>query len=145
VKGTDAQTVSEKLLTIDFKKLLSVETVTFDMSSSMDWIVRQCFPNARKITDRFHVEMLLSEAVQTIRIQYRWEALEEEVKLQKQARETRVSYIPYTYENGDSKKQLLARSRYALFKTENKWSESQKKRMEILFREYPAIKTAYML
>jgi transposase len=40
---------------------------------------------------------------------------------------------------------LLARSRYLLFKSPEKWSESQKLRAEILFREYPDLKQGYSL
>ena len=42
-------------------------------------------------------------------------------------------------------KQLLARSRYLLFKKETLWTSSQKQRADILFREYPAIRKAYYL
>jgi transposase len=145
IKGTDAKTVMEVLLKIDFKKLLAVRTVTLDMSNSMDWIVRQCFLNCTKIIDRFHVERLISEAVQSLRVEYRWKVLEEENELAQIARKERVSYQSHRYENGDSKKQLLARSRYILFKTENTWTESQKQRATILFREYPELKRAYEL
>ena len=54
-------------------------------------------------------------------------------------------YIAPSYENGDSLKQLLARSRYILFKKESSWTDSQKQRGKILFREYPDIKKAYYL
>ena len=47
--------------------------------------------------------------------------------------------------SGDTKKELLARSRYLLFKSGEKWTLSQSKRAEILFREYPDLKTAYGL
>ena len=49
------------------------------------------------------------------------------------------------YANGDTKKELLARSRYLLFHFENKWSGSQKERAGILFREFPEIEKAYKL
>ena len=111
----------------------------------MDWIVRTCFPNSTKITDRFHVEKLLSEAVQTIRIKHRWKALDEDNKLRKQAREQKIAYKAFRFENGDTKKQLLARSRYALFKTQSKWTSSQTERIEILFKQYPDIRRAYEL
>ena len=39
----------------------------------------------------------------------------------------------------------MARSRYLLFKKTELWSESQRKRAKILFREYPDIKKAYYL
>ena len=54
-------------------------------------------------------------------------------------------FVTETFENGDSRKQLLARSRYLLFKKTELWSESQRKRAKILFREYPDIKKAYYL
>lgn len=53
--------------------------------------------------------------------------------------------IPEVLGNGDTKKQLLARSRYLLFKSGNKWSEKQKKRAAILFELYPDLKKAYSL
>ncbi|MGL5272693.1 MAG: transposase, partial [Phocaeicola sp.] len=42
-------------------------------------------------------------------------------------------------------KQLLVRSRYLLFKSQEKWNETQKKRGTILFRLYPEIEQAYKL
>ena len=54
-------------------------------------------------------------------------------------------YTPFTFENGDTRKELLARSRYLLFKSAEKWTESQKIRAGILFKEYPDIQRAYSL
>ena len=54
-------------------------------------------------------------------------------------------YIPIRFDNGDTKKQLLARSRYLLFKSAEKWSQSQKQRAKILFAQYPDIKKAFDL
>ncbi|PIZ00477.1 hypothetical protein COY62_02315, partial [bacterium (Candidatus Howlettbacteria) CG_4_10_14_0_8_um_filter_40_9] len=54
-------------------------------------------------------------------------------------------YVPATYENEDTKKQLLARSRYLLFKPAGKWTEKQKQRSIILFKEFPELKEAYDL
>ena len=98
-----------------------------------------------KIIDRFHVEKLVSEAVQDLRIEYRWKALEEENNLIQKARKEKVPYQLHRYENGDTSKQLLARSRYILFKTENQWTENQKQRATILFREYQKLKKVYDL
>ena len=36
-------------------------------------------------------------------------------------------------DSGDTHKQLLARSRYLLFKSADKWTESQRQRAEVLF------------
>lgn len=54
-------------------------------------------------------------------------------------------YMPVRYENGDTKKELLARSRYLLFKSAEKWTELQKNRAMVLFREFPELKEAYSL
>jgi transposase len=47
--------------------------------------------------------------------------------------------------NGDTLKQLLARSRYFLFKNKSKWSQNQIERASILFELYPDIEKAYNL
>ncbi len=54
-------------------------------------------------------------------------------------------YQPRTFENGDTKKELLARSRYLLLKSSEKWTDSQKQRAKILFKLYPKLQTAYGL
>ena len=54
-------------------------------------------------------------------------------------------HVSEQLENGDTLKQLLARSRYLLFKSEDKWSPSQRHRAEILFSKYPLIKKGYQL
>ena len=46
-------------------------------------------------------------------------------------------YIPFRYPNGDTRKELLIRSRHLLFKYADKWTERQKQRAGILFGEYP--------
>ena len=48
------------------------------------------------------------------------------------AKEVNKKYVPDVLENGDTVKQLLARSRYLLFKHENKWTPSQNLRAAIL-------------
>ena len=37
------------------------------------------------------------------------------------ARWNKEEYLPFRFDNGDTKKQLLARSRYLLFKSAEKW------------------------
>ena len=54
-------------------------------------------------------------------------------------------YSLVTFANGNTRKQLLARSRYLLFKSSEKWTQSQKLRASILFQQYPDIKEAYSL
>lgn len=52
-------------------------------------------------------------------------------------------FKPPVLSNGDTRNELLKRSKYALTQTHNKWSERQKTRMELLFELYPKIKEAY--
>ena len=39
---------------------------------------RKVFPAAKLINDRFHVQQLMSEAVDQLRIRYRWKVLDAE-------------------------------------------------------------------
>jgi len=115
------------------------------MAASMQEIVRKTFSKATLVTDRFHVQKLAYDAVQEMRIKYRWEAIDQENKEIALAREVGQTYVAQRLENGDSPKQLLARSRYLLFKNKDKWSPSQIHRAEILFRLYPRLEQAYEL
>lgn len=54
-------------------------------------------------------------------------------------------YMPEVLDNGDTRIELLTRSRFLLMKSRDKWSESQKKRGELLFKLYPKIEEAYNL
>jgi transposase len=145
IKGVKSDVVSKILMQIPKHLRNEVVEISVDMANSMEKIARDCFPNVRVVTDRFHVAQLISEALQEIRIKHRWDAIDKENKAIAKAKKNGKKYIAPTFENGDSHKQLLARSRYLLFKTQNKWTDSQKKRSEILFREYPDLKEAYEL
>lgn len=107
------------------------------MAGSMKLIAKQCFPNAMQVVDRFHVQKLATEAVQELRIQYRWEVIDLENEIVKQSRDKKVKPEIQIFENGDTRKQPLARSRYLLYKSREKWTENQNTRAKILFREYP--------
>jgi len=122
-----------------------VREVTLDMAANMNLIVKKCFPRAKRVTDRFHVQKLAYEAVQDIRIKHRWKVLDEENEAYKKAKEKGTDYNPEILPNGDTKKQLLARSRYLLFKPEERWTDSQWQRAQTLFQHYPDIEKAYKL
>lgn len=109
----------------------------------MEQIVTKTFTRAILVTDRFHVQKLAYDAVQEMRIAYRWQAIDMENKEMELAKELGKSYVANRLENGDTHKQLLARSRYLLFK--NKWSPSQIWRAELLFEYYPELSKAYDL
>jgi len=145
IHGTKSSEIIPILSKIPTERRKIVKEITLDMAGSMELISENTFPNVTKVTDRFHVQQLVSEAVQEIRIDLRREAIKEENRNIRKVREEKKSYYPTIFENGDSKKQLLARSRYLLFKPKSKWTENQDKRAEILFKEYPEIKKAYNL
>jgi len=145
VKGTKAQDVINILMKIPEYKRKKVREVTLDMAPNMEMIIKRSFPNASRVTDRFHVQQLASEGVQQMRIAYRWQAIEEESMAMKKAKESNVNYEPEVFENGDTLKQLLARSRYLLFKRKHKWTPSQEIRAKILFDKFPDLKKAYKL
>ena len=145
LKGVDADKIIPVLSTIKEAKRFKVKEITLDMSPTMAKIARKCFPKATQVTDRFHVQQLAYDAVQEMRIAYRWEAIDLENKEIEISRTTKKKYIPDILENGDTLKQLLARSRYLLFKRESKWTPSQHRRAELLFRYYPSLEEAYRL
>lgn len=145
IKGTDSEAVNDILEQIPLDARRKVKEVTLDMAASMEKIVRRSFSKADLVTDRFHVQKLAYDAVQEMRIAYRWEAIEQENKEMELARELGRSFVPNRLENGDTEKQLLARSRYLLFKSEHNWTPSQVHRAEILFNRYPTLEKAYKL
>ena len=145
VAGTKSDDVAKVLSRIELIERTQVTEVTLDMSPAMERIVEQSFPRAKLVTDRFHVQQLVSEAIQEVRMTFRREAIKAENGSLKRAREDGVKYVSEVYDNGDTKKQLLARSRHLVFKSASRWHESQRERAEILFKEFPKIKEAYDL
>ena len=145
VAGTKSEDVIAVLKRIDEEQRYAVEEVTLDLSDSMRKIVRTAFPKANRVIDRFHIQKLACEAVQEIRIKHRWNAIQQANDEIEDAKLKGENYVPFRYSNGDSRRELLMRSRYLLFKSSDKWSERQKKRATILFEEYPDLKTAYGL
>jgi transposase len=145
IKGTDAKTVCKVLLQLSRKRRFQVREITLDMAPDMKLIAKTCFPVAKRVIDRFHVQKLAYDAVQEMRIKARWEALDKEAIEIHYCKTKGEKYVAPVFENGDSRKQLLARSRYLLFKKESLWTPSQCERAKILFREYPNIKKAYYL
>ena len=145
VKGTESESVIKVLSKIRIGLRRKVKEVTLDLAPTMSRIVKRCFPEAKLVSDRFHVQQLTNEGVQEIRIRHRWEAIEQENKEMDIARSAKIRWIPELLENGDTIKQLLARSRYLLFKREVNWTPSQSYRAELLFGLYPDLERAYKL
>lgn len=143
IKGTKSASIIDVLQKIPLEKRERVQEVTLDMAKNMETSVKQCFPKAQLVTDRFHVVRLVMDALQHLRIKYRWEELDKENEAIKESKQKGIQYETVIFENGDTPKQLLARSRYILAKKETNWTENQKQRAELLFKHFPVLKVAY--
>lgn len=138
-----------------------VESLTRDLANNYDWLGRQLFMNAEHIGDKFHILRHGFDALQSVRIRLRQQELTHqrltrenhrrlEQEKKKLFKEKGLTYRVQKYkeellQNGDTKAQLLVRSRYLLFKFKSDWTTEQEQRAKLLFKLYPAIKTAYTL
>ncbi|MEK7224387.1 MAG: transposase, partial [Bacteroidota bacterium] len=119
-----------------------VKEITLDMSPTYERFCEQNFPQALLITDKFHVVTHIVEAVQAVRVRMKQEelsALPVKTKERKQV-EKKTRLI-----NGETRIEMLTRSRYLLFKLRNKWTDSQQKRASLLFDTFPVLRTVYGL
>lgn len=145
INGTEAKTIQAVLEKLPVEKRNQVKEVSMDMARNMGLAIENSFPKAKKVIDRFHVVRLVIEAMQHVRIGLRWDAIDAENTAIKEAKERGEKYTPQLLPNGDTIKELLARSRYLLYKLETDWTPSQAKRAAILFEKYPMLKKAYDL
>ncbi|WP_444626567.1 ISAon1 family transposase [Flavobacterium columnare] len=145
IAGTKDDQAIEHIRKIDPEKRNCVKEITLDMANTMKLIAKKCFPKAIQVTDRFHIQKRALEALQEIRIKYRWKAIDMENQAIIKAKSENKTHIPQILPDSDSPKQLLARHRYLLYKSRQKWTINQQERAEILFELYPEIKTAYHL
>lgn len=143
IKGTKSDTVIYYLKKLGHSKRLKVTEITIDLSPTMIKIAKSVFPKATIVSDRFHVQKLMNEAVSDLRVDYRWQAIDQENKEIELAKQLGKSFVSDTFINGDTRRQLLARSRHIVMKHFSKWTNSQALRAEILFEQYPDIKIAY--
>ena len=74
--------------------------------------------------------------MQEIRIGHRREAIQEETDAKQEVKGLKRKYIPYTFENGDTRKELLARRRHLLFKSLKSGVNHRKSEPKILFKKY---------
>ena len=157
VRGVASDTVSGILKKVSLEKRRKVETVTTDLSSAMMLTVKNVFPKARLINDRFHVQQLMTEAVDQMRIAFRWEVLEEENKAikahraKRKAAHTRLEkdligeWEPERMRNGETRPQVMARSRHIILMHKSKWNDQQRERAAVLFEMFPDLEKAYNL
>ena len=97
VSGTKSEDVIRALAIIPEEKRDTVKEVTLDLSDSMHKIVRNSFPKAQRVIDRFHIQKLACDAVQEMRIQHRWNAIQEANDEMENAKLEGREYVPFRY------------------------------------------------
>ena len=155
VRGVASDVVSEILKKVPRELRRRVKTVTTDLSSAMMLTVKTVFPKAMLINDRFHVQQLVTDAIDQMRIGFRWEVLAQENKAIREHRAKRKAvhtraekdligeWEPERMENGETKPQIMARSRHIILMHKTKWNAQQQERAVILFRMFPRLEEAY--
>ena len=155
IRGVASDTVVAVLRRVPYEIRQKVRTVTTDLSSAMMMTARAAFPKAMLVNDRFHVQRLVSEAIDQMRIGLRWEILAEENKAirahraRRKAARTRAEkdlvgeWEPERMENGETRPQIMARSRHIILAHKSKWNAQQQERAGILFRMFPRLEQAY--
>lgn len=145
-----AKIICDILSKIPLKLRLKVETISKDLAGNYDWVSRTMFPHAIRVADKFHVLKLGFEALQAVRIRFRQQILTEEREayeaekiLAKKENRKRQKTALSRLSNGETKKEILVRGSWLLFKKSGQWSSSQEVRSKLLFELFPEIKTAY--
>ena len=175
VRGTKSADVVSVLNRIPEEKRLQVKEITMDDASNMKRIANLAFPIAETVTDCFHTIKMATEAIESVRLKIKQEATvvcrreerEWRAKCEKCRKANRYyrkhhpkkykglkrgrkllyvgKYKPKTFDNGDTVRDLLTRSKHILTKSADKWSERQKERARILFDSYPQLRELYSL
>lgn len=145
-------------------RLSAVETISRDLSPTYGYIAKKYFPNANQIADKYHIIAKSIESVQDTRIRLKQEALknlrieQQQHKkkyleyLEKKKQNTndcipkmKKQYLPKRLKNGETIPELLSRSKHLLYKYPTQWTDSQKRRAQLLFDEFPEIKETFEL
>jgi transposase len=140
-----------------------VKRITRDFSSLYEKVCEELFPWAIQIGDKVHVIFNLMDAHQSVRIRYRQKELDkrrkafEEFKSQEKQRMEecervgenfkpgKFNYKEQRLDNGETPLELLAHSRYLLYKFPTQWTISQTRRAQTLFNYFPEIERSYDL
>lgn len=78
-----------------------------------------------------------------LRIDIRHQVRRDEASVLEMCKEHGVEYVPIKSRNGETWPQILVRTKRVLMVSQEKWSETQRQRMEILFENYPQLEQAY--
>jgi transposase len=104
LKGTQSDYIIPLLERIPAYLRKRVQEITLDLAGSMSLIVKRCFPHAKMVIDRFHVQQLATEALQEIRIHHRWQAIEAENIAIDEWKKNKRPYVPELLFNGETLK-----------------------------------------
>ena len=113
-------------LRYSLKARLQVRTVTIDMYLPYIQVIKDCFPNARMIIDRFHIVQLLNRALNQIRIQ--------EMKKIRYSRPTDYTKLKKTMEAAPQK--WIGARLSSLFHASSVWGHGQWVCHDGVFTEY---------
>ena len=94
VAGTEADNIIVITEKITLKQRNLVTEIILDMVGNRGLIGRKCFPNATRVIDRFHVQKLTTEALQKIRIKYRWQAIDHKNNGIEKAKKSKKRFEP---------------------------------------------------
>jgi transposase len=145
IRGTKSEDVIAVLKKLNRWVRETVREITVDLSPTMMLIAREVFTKAEIVNDRFHVQQLMTEAMTAIRMECKREAQDVENATKMLCKEIGKEYKPFVCRNGDTLKQLFARSNRLIMKNQSKWTQTQKERAELLFRYSPRLEHAYGL
>jgi transposase len=142
--------LAETMQVADLSKLIDkmgearnvVKEITLDLSPTYEKFAEQCFPGATLVADKFHVVKHIVEAVQALRLRCKQEELSKIPTTKKERKEYEKATKLI---NGESRIEMLTRSRCVLFKREENRTASQQKRAALLFETFPQIKATYQL
>ena len=115
---------------------LIVKEIALDMASNMEWVARDLFPQAVQVVDRFHVMKNVLDDIQAVRIRIKTKIIKEDLDLETQAKIDKIKYGSRKYfinsKLYETKKELITRLRYQLFKRKKDWNETQNNRWEVI-------------
>lgn len=118
------------------KDRLKVKEVALDMVSSMERIARELFPQAKQVVGRYNVMTNVLGDINALRIRVKTQIIKEDLDLMEQSKIDRKKYYPKKYllnsRISETKKELITRLRYQLFKRKKDWNETQNDRWKII-------------
>ena len=95
------------------------------------------------MADKIHVLREVPEQLQSVRIRHRQAILVLVLERKKNKTVQEELTLQEKFSNEETLKQLLHRSRGLLFKRKTEWTDDQKERAKILFKQFHGIEEAY--